>query len=77
MIPSSRGLENEVYCAVEDQRYFSSGLFSKMEKVDENLVVWRQSRGHAGLYWFRHYATSRRIAGSRPDEVIYFFFQYT
>jgi hypothetical protein len=24
--------------------------------------------------WFRHYATSRKVAGSIPDEVILFFF---
>jgi hypothetical protein len=24
---------------------------------------------HAAAYWLRHYATSRKVAGSRPDEV--------
>jgi hypothetical protein len=25
--------------------------------------------GHAVAQWLRHYATSRKVAGSRPDEV--------
>jgi hypothetical protein len=31
------------------------------------VVLWRH------LIWLRHYATSRQIAGSIPDEVIGFF----
>jgi hypothetical protein len=29
--------------------------------------------GHAVAYWLRHYATSRKVAGSRPDEMNFFF----
>jgi hypothetical protein len=29
--------------------------------------------GHAVTQWLRHYATSRKVAGSRPDEVNAFF----
>jgi hypothetical protein len=29
--------------------------------------------GHAVAQWLRHYATSRKISGSRPDEVNGFF----
>jgi hypothetical protein len=28
--------------------------------------------GHAVAQWLRHYATRRKIAGARPDEVIFF-----
>jgi hypothetical protein len=28
--------------------------------------------GHAVAYWLRHYAASRKVAGSRPDEVDFF-----
>jgi hypothetical protein len=27
--------------------------------------------GHAVAKWLRHYATSRKVAGSRPDEVVF------
>jgi hypothetical protein len=27
-----------------------------------------KKRGHAEALWIRHYATSRKVAGSRPDE---------
>jgi hypothetical protein len=25
--------------------------------------------GHAVMKWLKHYATSRKVAGSRPDEI--------
>jgi hypothetical protein len=31
------------------------------------------SIGHTRQVWLRHYATSRKVAGSIPDEVIRFF----
>jgi hypothetical protein len=31
---------------------------------------------HAVVQWLRHYATSRKVAGSRPDEVNSFFSIY-
>jgi hypothetical protein len=35
-----------------------------------NINKFRSSlRGHAVAYWLRHYATSRKAMGSRPDEV--------
>jgi hypothetical protein len=29
--------------------------------------------GYAVAYWLRHYSTSRKVTGSRPDEVNEFF----
>jgi hypothetical protein len=31
---------------------------------------WIVRRGHAVAQWLRHYATSRKVAGSKPDEAI-------
>jgi hypothetical protein len=28
--------------------------------------------GYAVVYWFKNYATNLKVAGSRPDEVIFF-----
>jgi hypothetical protein len=28
--------------------------------------------GYVVAYWLRHYATSRKVAGSRPDDVNFF-----
>jgi ABC-type uncharacterized transport system permease subunit len=43
-----------------------------------HLVWWILSNisGYAVVYWLRHYATSRKVAGSTPDEVIQFFSMY-
>jgi hypothetical protein len=30
--------------------------------------------GHDVAQWLRHYATSRKVVNSRPDEMIFFFF---
>jgi hypothetical protein len=30
--------------------------------------------GHAVAYWLRHYATGRKVAGSKPDDMNVFFF---
>jgi hypothetical protein len=30
--------------------------------------------GHAVMWWSRHYAASRKVAGSSPDEVDFFKF---
>jgi hypothetical protein len=35
-------------------------------------IIW----GHTVPYWLRHYAMSRKVAGSRPDKVIEFFSSY-
>jgi hypothetical protein len=32
---------------------------------------------HAVPQWLRHKATSRKVAGSRPDELNYFVFKFT
>jgi hypothetical protein len=37
-----------------------------------SLGVFYSIRGHAVAQWLRHYATSRKVAGSRPDERIFF-----
>jgi hypothetical protein len=30
--------------------------------------------GHEVAYWLRHYSTNQKVAGSRPDEMIFFQF---
>jgi hypothetical protein len=37
------------------------------------MYLYMYKKGHVLSSWFRHYATSRKVAGSIPDEVIEFF----
>jgi hypothetical protein len=45
-------------------------LHSNIIEKDYNC---KQSLIQLKLYWLRHYATSRIVAGSIPDEIILFF----
>jgi hypothetical protein len=45
-----------------------------IESVNDNF---KRLRRHAVTEWLRQYATSRKVEGSRPDEVNEFFFQFT
>jgi hypothetical protein len=59
-------------------------LIMKLISVTDSYVVPLETLGfviysllmskerHFVAYWLRHYATSRKIAGSRPDEVHFF-----
>jgi hypothetical protein len=46
------------------------------KKGGENCHGYSNEGGHAGRSWLRHYATSRKVAGSIPDQVIGFFSIY-
>jgi hypothetical protein len=37
------------------------------------VVVTITGGGHAVALWLRHYAASRKVAGSSPDEMVFFF----
>jgi hypothetical protein len=39
-----------------------------------NYIYMMRNLNNASLYWFRHYATSLKVAGSIPDEVTGVFF---
>jgi hypothetical protein len=45
-------------------------------KYLETLSIWQEYGDTRQCSWLRHYGTSRKVAGSRPDEVIQFF-QFT
>jgi hypothetical protein len=46
----------------------------KINKSDGKLFAALLNRyGHAVAEWLRHYATNRKVTGSRPDEVNEFF----
>jgi hypothetical protein len=49
------------------------GILDLVLLSDFNLGSTCQIWGHAVAYWLRHYATSRKVTGSIPDEVIRFF----
>jgi hypothetical protein len=37
--------------------------------ADLVMLAYSILEGHAVALWLRHYATSRKVAGARPDEV--------
>jgi hypothetical protein len=42
-------------------------------EIGQHNLIFARSMGTRSRSWFRHYATSRKVAGSIPDEVIGFF----
>jgi hypothetical protein len=45
--------------------------------TDNPRITREDNEGHAVALLLRHYATKRKVAGSRSDEVNTFFFQFT
>jgi hypothetical protein len=44
-------------------------LFLYFFKHTGNYIMYHLNWGHAVASWLSHYATSRKVAGSSPDEV--------
>jgi hypothetical protein len=42
-----------------------TNIFIKLQKMSRYIA----KKGHAIAWWLRHYATNRKVVGSRPDEV--------
>jgi hypothetical protein len=51
-------------------------MLQSLPTLSRRSVFHMSVMGHAIAYWLRHYATNRKVAGLRPDEVNEFF-QFT
>jgi hypothetical protein len=67
-----RRVEELFYCCV-CIRCRSNVFTESLSSNSKEIHIQTQTDGR----YLRHYATSRKVAGSSPDEVIGFFFQLT
>jgi hypothetical protein len=72
-------MKNSVILDTEKQLYRISYISNKF--IPQSLIYFDNNvdghvlyQGHVVTYWLRHYATSRKVAGLRTNEVNEFFF---
>jgi hypothetical protein len=51
------------------RRHAIAGIWRKIIKDFINFTLSPDRVGYAVAYWLKHYATSQKVVGSRPNEV--------